>query len=387
MMSRAVFATLASVCAAALVGCASSGAGGASAAAGARAEAPSVEYAYSHERRTITTRTIGDAGLGVLIVGGIHGSEPEGLAPVQHLIEVLEEDGWPAKIVVVEDLNPDGSTLLSRYNSRGVDLNRNWPASNFEASFRHGEEPLSELETQYGYTLIQRVDPVLVIVLHSIHSGPFVNYDGPALRYAELFATAADAADTAHTWNLQPDMGYETPGSMGTYVGVDRGTPILTIEFDRGHDERSATAALIAGTQRRSKKSCLGTDLECVGVAQVVELLCELVVERVARLCCGDLGDDGCSGEGEVADEVEQLVSRGLVVKRKSLSIGWPASSSTSRSAGVKLVNRPRLCICVASACIENVRAGAMSVVNDAGDASQVDDCGLRGEPSGGSNV
>lgn len=211
--------------------------------------AGTVEYAYSQERRTIATRTIGERGPSVLVIGGIHGSEPEGLAPAQWLIEVLKEDRWDARIVVVEDLNPDGSTLLSRYNARGVDLNRNWPASNFEASHRHGDEPLSEIETQYAYTLIQRHDPDLVIVLHSIHSGPFVNYDGPALGYAELFASAADAADTRHAWNLQPDMGYETPGSMGTYVGVDRGTPILTIEFDRGHDEESASAALVAGVR------------------------------------------------------------------------------------------------------------------------------------------
>jgi protein MpaA len=247
-MNKAACVMLLSVCGAAVAGCASSVAGS-SAVVAHEAETPGVEYAYSQERRTILTRTIGNAGPGVLIFGGIHGSEPEGLAPTQRLIEVLQNDTWPAQIVVVEDMNPDGSTLLSRYNARGVDLNRNWPASNFESSFRHGEEALSEIETQYAYTLIQRVDPVLVIVLHSIHSGPFVNYDGPGIGYAEVFASAADDADRSHTWNLQADMGYETPGSMGTYVGVDRGTPILTIEFDRGHDEESATAALIAGVR------------------------------------------------------------------------------------------------------------------------------------------
>jgi len=208
-----------------------------------------VEYAYSQDRRTITTHTIGSGGPSILIIGGIHGSEPEGLWPAQRLIEVLKEERWPAQIAVVEDLNPDGSTLLSRYNARGVDLNRNWPASNFEASYKHGQEPLSEIETQYAFTLIQRLDPVLVIVLHSIHTGPFVNHDGPGRRYAELFAAAADEADAVYTWSLRTDMGYDTPGSMGSFVGVDRGTPILTIEFDRGHDEQSATAALVAGVR------------------------------------------------------------------------------------------------------------------------------------------
>ena len=156
---------------------------------------------------------------------------------------------FAVRAVVVEDMNPDGSVKLSRYNSRGVDLNRNWPASNFSPGFRHGEEPLSEIETAHCFALIQEIEPELVIVLHSIHSGPFVNYDGPALSYAEAFATAADVADRSRNWRLQADMGYPTPGSIGSYVGEDLGIPILTIEFDRGHEESGAAAALLAGVR------------------------------------------------------------------------------------------------------------------------------------------
>lgn len=42
-------------------------------------------------------------------------------------------------------------------------------------------------------------------------------------------------------------MGYPTPGSMGSMYGVDRGMPILTIEFDRGHDAALAWAAMRDG--------------------------------------------------------------------------------------------------------------------------------------------
>ena len=207
----------------------------------------STEYGASAERRPLVVHSIGSMGPSVLVIGGIHGSEPEGLAPTKALIEHLRQHPVAARVVIVENLNPDGSLVLSRYNARGVDLNRNWPASNFSPGAMRGAEPLSEVETRFGDDLIRRVEPELVIVLHSIPTGPFVNHDGPARDLAATFAEAADDADQRHMWDVRHEMGYETPGSIGSYLGVDRGVATLTIEFDRGHDEASATAALIAG--------------------------------------------------------------------------------------------------------------------------------------------
>ena len=42
-------------------------------------------------------------------------------------------------------------------------------------------------------------------------------------------------------------MGYATNGSLGSYVGVDQGIPILTIEFQLGQDETAARSALERG--------------------------------------------------------------------------------------------------------------------------------------------
>ena len=126
------------------------------------------EYDASTQGRTITTRFIGDEGPSILVIGGIHGSEPEGLLPARSLVRWLETEPTMARFVIVEDLNPDGSAVLARTNARGVDLNRNWPASNFRASSTNGSMPLSEAETRLGDDLVRRVEPVLVIVLHSI---------------------------------------------------------------------------------------------------------------------------------------------------------------------------------------------------------------------------
>lgn len=44
-------------------------------------------------------------------------------------------------------------------------------------------------------------------------------------------------------------MGYVTPRSLGSYLGVDRALPILTIEFKRGQDAKSVQYAVVSGVR------------------------------------------------------------------------------------------------------------------------------------------
>jgi hypothetical protein len=54
-----------------------------------------------------------------------------------------------------------------------------------------------------------------------------VNFDGPGLADAEAFAQLSG-------WPIvRSDRLPPTPGSLGSYVGVDEGTAILTLEFSR----------------------------------------------------------------------------------------------------------------------------------------------------------
>lgn len=48
-------------------------------------------------------------------------------------------------------------------------------------------------------------------------------------------------------WRIVADMGYATPGSLGTFMGIDRNIPILTIEFRRGQDPDAVLRAARAG--------------------------------------------------------------------------------------------------------------------------------------------
>lgn len=202
----------------------------------------------SVEGRPIEAAAIGAGPRRVLIIGAIHGDEPEGLPAIDPLIDhVIASPALrrAATVRIVRDANPDGTAAHTRGNARRIDLNRNWPATNFAPARTRGPQPLSEPETAALHTLIASFAPDLVVVFHSTPSGPFVNYDGPAERDAHAFADAAAQADPR--WRVVPNIGYPTPGSLGSYLGVDLGVPILTVEFARRHDPQAARHAARAG--------------------------------------------------------------------------------------------------------------------------------------------
>lgn len=210
----------------------------------------------SVEGRPIEALTLGrGTGRRILLIGGIHGDEPEGGRAVNAVAAFLGALNPDAALRLVRDVNPDGRAAGTRTNANGVDLNRNWPASNFTPGAGRGPRPLSEPETRALYDEINRFAPELVLVCHATRNGPFVNFDGPASQAAAVFARAA--ARTDPRWRVVPDMGYTTPGSLGSFLGVDRGVPILTIEFARGHDPAAAWAAMRDGLSALVEPSSL----------------------------------------------------------------------------------------------------------------------------------
>ncbi len=205
---------------------------------------------------TLQRRQGSAASTRVALIAGIHGDEREGGRHLAELLDLLTTcDGT---IRVYEDVNPDGTGRHARTTSKGVDPNRNWPAENFLPSRQRGPAPLSEPGVAAVHADLVQFDPELVIVLHSTSRGPFVNFDGPAVDYAWMFANAAGTP-----WTVQPSMGYPTPGSFGSWMGVDKGVPTLTIEFQRDCLEAESRPALLAGVQA----VLLGEDVPTAGSA------------------------------------------------------------------------------------------------------------------------
>lgn len=164
----------------------------------------------------------------VLVIGCTHGDEQVGGQVVVRLAELLSKsDPIKRHVVLVPFLNPDGTAKGKRTNARGVDINRNFPTKNWSpvaANNRYspGPSPSSEPETRLVLDLIAQYNPRLIISIHGdLH---MINYDGPAKELAKRMAMH-------NNYRVSDSIGYPTPGSLGTYAGVERNIPIITLEL------------------------------------------------------------------------------------------------------------------------------------------------------------
>ena len=191
----------------------------------------------SHAGRPLRVTRLGSGPRRVLWVGGIHGNEREGRISTEqlpHAFRAADDLERLVTLVILEDVNPDGTARNTRGNSRGVDLNRNYPAANFKPNRFFGMRPLDQPEAHALHDLILRERPDLVIVAHSWRNDHFINYDGPAGHLAERFS--------AHCgYRVKPSSDISpTPGSLGSWVGSTLRIPILTLEYRRGRDPWAA---------------------------------------------------------------------------------------------------------------------------------------------------
>lgn len=159
----------------------------------------------------------------ILVIGVFHGDEPQG----EFLINEYIKRNSATRLLFIPCLNPDGKALNSRTNSHGVDLNRNFPTKNWELTekneFFGGDNPASEIETRFLTEVIDRYMPELILTLHA----PFkvVNYDGPAEEIAQKISEIIN-------YPVEKSIGYPTPGSFGTYCGIEKNIPTITLELD-----------------------------------------------------------------------------------------------------------------------------------------------------------
>lgn len=159
----------------------------------------------------------------VLVIGCMHGDEPQG----EYLINEYLKDNSNTKISFIPCLNPDGVKVQTRVNSNGVDLNRNFPTKNWELTeknnFYGGNKPASEIETQFLISVIEEFKPELILTLHAPYK--VVNYDGNALDIAKRISEIIK-------YPVEASIGYPTPGSFGTWAGIERNIPTITLELD-----------------------------------------------------------------------------------------------------------------------------------------------------------
>lgn len=163
----------------------------------------------------------------VLVLGCMHGDEPQG----EYLINEYIKSNTDTKLMFVPCVNPDGVKAKTRVNSNGVDINRNFPTKNWELTekneFFGGNSPASEIETKFLVEIIEKYKPKFILTLHAPYK--VVNYDGDALEIAEKISEIIN-------YPVESSIGYPTPGSFGTWAGIEKNIPTITLELDEEID-------------------------------------------------------------------------------------------------------------------------------------------------------
>ncbi len=167
----------------------------------------------------------------VLVLGGVHGDEVEGVIAALALLERFNESfPFQLKLTIVPMFNVDGVLRSERKNIRGVDLNRNLPTNDWSPDvaterYHPGPEAGSEPENKALVSFLEKEKPSFVLSLHSWK--PMLNVNGSCIEEAQ--------AISAYTgYSVEESIGYPTPGCLGTYCGLEREMPTLTYEIERG---------------------------------------------------------------------------------------------------------------------------------------------------------
>ncbi|MBK7077555.1 MAG: succinylglutamate desuccinylase/aspartoacylase family protein [Myxococcales bacterium] len=160
-----------------------------------------------------------------IVFGAIHGDEPASRLQAERLIEELLDRPPGRETWIIPVVNVDGLLGGSKNNARDVDLNRNFAATNWVATYQGGyfpgATPESEPETQALASLIDRSGAERLIALHATFR--VMNWDGRGQALAEEMARLAG-------YPAAGDIGYPTPGSFGSKYGLDRGLEVVTVE-------------------------------------------------------------------------------------------------------------------------------------------------------------
>jgi len=171
----------------------------------------------------------------VMLIGGMHADELSSISIVFKWMRILDKyhSGlfhWK----VIPLLNPDGLLRNGdalRVNFNGVDLNRNFPTPDWEASAltdywvrqtkrnprRYpGPSALSEPESLWLAKEIERFQPDVIVSVHAPYG--VVDFDGPPDGPSKLGKLHLNLLGTY-------------PGSLGNYAGLQKNIPVVTIEL------------------------------------------------------------------------------------------------------------------------------------------------------------
>lgn len=191
-------------------------------------------YGASLEGVPLTVHLPDSGNAGIVVLASIHGDEAETTVVVSEALRCIPRGDLQAAVILCG--NPDGMLRGTRGNARGVDLNRNFPTSNWtpdavcyksrandarDIALSPGAQPASEPETTALLSLLERLHPRAIVSLHAALA--CIDDAGGSYLGRQLAARCE--------LPLLTEIGYATPGSMGTWAS-ERGLNLVTWELE-----------------------------------------------------------------------------------------------------------------------------------------------------------
>lgn len=178
------------------------------------------EYGRSVEGNPLTVWLPENGKPLILVLSSMHGDESETTVVLSEALRSISTENLRNAAILCG--NPDGLLRGTRGNARGVDLNRNFPTSNWlpepvcykslqndpqDIALSPGAEPASEPETGALLSLLAELEPRAVITLHAALA---CIDDLDDSRLGRLLAERSGLP-------FEP-VAYSTPGSFGSWA-------------------------------------------------------------------------------------------------------------------------------------------------------------------------
>lgn len=197
---------------------------------------------YSVQGRPIIAYYFGNGSNTILFTGGIHGSERSGQQTMQAFVDHLMQNGTAIpdnrRLVVVPNTNPDAIARGSRNNVNNVNVDRNFPASNWAADIDTasgrlvnggGTAPGSEPEAKALINLTRQLKPRLSISYHA--QGRLVGANQVSISVNAGNVYASTVGYGTMYGNAEEVMGYPITGEYEDWMGEEMGIAAILIEL------------------------------------------------------------------------------------------------------------------------------------------------------------
>lgn len=240
----------------------------------------------------------------VLVLGGVHGDEPEGQVAALNLARELRPEQVTGRVIVIPCLSPEASRAYTRLWPSGANLNRSFPGS-----------PTGPPDSQLAHHLSTQLFPLADVIV-DIHSG---GRSGLCLPWSEMH-WVEDAeqrrtmADAMLAWNADWSCVYIDIAGTGLLVGEAERQGKLVVSTELGGGGH-VTAAI-----HRLARSGLANVLRHVGVLAGEVVTRESLGLPPATILMATDADDyllaPVSGLFETLVDLGQRVSAGETVGR-----------------------------------------------------------------------